>query len=168
MYAEYTVWCTQSFLPLFPQLVIIISHILPTVPPGEPKTTKNKGKTCLKKSNTFHWCRSQSSLYGISYKCHGSVCVLPTWKKFRSLEEIVWKTNHTTPIESKWALPAEWCHSRASTVCVYPHQPVPPITPHTVESLRKLLSTFWWLQASQVWDMTVGRHRNKAVANALA
>lgn len=53
MHAEYTVWCTQSFLPLFPQLVIIISHILPTVPPGEPKTTKNKGKTCLKKIQHF-------------------------------------------------------------------------------------------------------------------
>ena len=105
-------------------------------------------------STLFHWFWSQS------FFKDRVVCLVPTsrlqmsghWcvfifsaniKEIQLFRKICLENKH--PKKTKQGPPAEWRHVQASTACVYQHRPVPPITPHTVESLRKLLSTFWWL-----------------------
>ena len=85
---------------------------------------------------------------------------LLTQNKFRYLDKICLENKQHLQRANK----VEWLHAQGS-VCVYQHRSVPPITPHTVESLRKPQSTFWCLQ---VWHLTVGRHTVEAVADVLA
>lgn len=152
---------SQSFLPLYPQLAIIILNILLTRPPGEPGTTNNKGKTFLQNQHFPLRLGPTLLLYAVVF-----VQCLADHFLCQHKRNSAWETNtlHNTHREqmrsSSWAtsrsglyrvcVPASACATHHATYCWVP--------------AKKRLSTFWRPRASQVWDLTVGRHRNKAVA----
>lgn len=141
--------------PLSPQLAVIIANISAMFPPGKPETTNNKGQNFLQIQHFLLMLEPRLPLIGcvvcsLESKCqdtvHVCVCLL-----------IIFFAGLKKRKSSIRGLPAERRHAWN----VYQHQSVPPITPHTVESLRNPLSGFWWSQLVQVWDVTEGRHRNK-------
>lgn len=125
-------------------------------------STNTKFSTGVAARASFHSCCLHSYKLQMLGLCCTSVLQITFLSNITTLQVLSGKQAHETTLMDSWlGLPAQ-----APSGCMYQHQPVPPITPHTVESLRKLTSPLFdfWL-ARQVWVLTVGR--NKAEAGAL-
>lgn len=88
-------------------------------PPDERETTNNKGRTFLQVQHFLLMQEPEPFLIGRAFcsvtnsKCEGIVCVwervfcrfsLPTWKTFRSIERLAWKTNTKHPYRASEVL----------------------------------------------------------------